>query len=189
MVVVAFPPPHSAGCNPPKSPLPGAFAGAAAGGADFFAGVGVVFEGAVWENDGADVPALHDERAEAAQGALGGDEGVTHFQDRGDMGDGAVDGVAIEFFVGEAMSGDGERGLSVLNGAVDGGAGAVGGNGGGVGGGVDAGVQNGPGHGAVHVARVDIGVAEAGGDEAGDAAFAGGSRAVNGDDWGGVHGH
>ena len=80
--------------------LVGVALGAAAGGADLFGGVDVVFEGAFGEYDGANVAAFHDEGADGLEGALGGDEGVADFEDGGDVGDSAIDGVAIEFFSG-----------------------------------------------------------------------------------------
>lgn len=98
----------------------------AAGGADFFRSIDVVFEWAFRENHGADVAALHNEWSDGLKGALSGDERIADFDDRSDMRDGAIDGITIEFFGGEEVACNGDGGLAIDDSAVDRGTGAEG---------------------------------------------------------------
>ena len=80
-----------------------ALAGAARG-ADFLAGVDVELQRRVWENDGPNVAAFHDEMAVRHQGTLLIDQAGAHGGHLGHVGHSAINRLAVEFLIGEGAA-------------------------------------------------------------------------------------
>ena len=156
--------------------------GGAAGGADFFRGIDVEFPWGFREDDTADVAAFHDEGSVFRHAAEDACEHAADFRVGRHRGDVFIDeGIAQE-----------RLGILSIDAEFERTAGGVSGNGEAedVGGdrcfvaGIDAGVEDGPCGSAVERAAVHVGAVELFGEAAGDAAFSGGGRAIDGD-----HGH
>ena len=143
--------------------------GRAAARADFLAGVYVEFVGGVREDDGADVPAFHDEAAAGGEAAQQTGDDAAHRGPCGDAGDAGIH-AAVARMARRVGTVDVEHGLRAVFAAFevkffhergDGGLVIRG----------DAGIEHGPGDGAVKAAAVDITATEFARELARDAAF------------------